>query len=201
MQGILYSLPWHFGVLYCTGVLLTSPQELYRAFDSTHWFSFSASLKDSAIFPCFLRYFGSPMTAGIYPKNVRWYAVIFHCFLPCGAALLFQSVGFAKPWHTPLPKFWTYTHMGICNLIYSTAFNESCGIYKLKENTYAWQRGTKHFIVLDINKTSRSFQRNFCVPVKKMPEARVWLVLARKQPWRCKTADKQRTGKQQGGTG
>lgn len=29
-----------------------------------------------------------------------------------------------------------------------------------------------------------------------MPGARVWLVLARKQPWRCKIADKQRTAKQ-----
>lgn len=29
-----------------------------------------------------------------------------------------------------------------------------------------------------------------------MPGARVWLVVARKQPWRCKIADKQRTAKQ-----
>lgn len=83
--------------------------------------------------------------------------------------------------------------MGICNLTYSTAFNESYGIYKWKENVYAQQRGTKHLVVLEINKTSRSFQRNFCVPVKKMPGARVGLVLVRKQPGRCKIADKQRT--------
>lgn len=117
-------------------------------------------------------------------------------FLPSGAALLFQSVGFAKAWHTALPKFWTYTQVRVCNLAYSTAFNVSCGMYKWKENTYAWQRETKHLVVLDVNKTSRSFWRNFRVPVKKMPGAGVWLVLAGKQPWRCKIADKQRTAKQ-----
>lgn len=173
-----------------------NPQELYRASDDTHWICFSASLKDSPIFPGVLRYFGSPVTAGICPRKARWCAVLFHCFVPSGAALLFQSVGFVKAWHTPLPKFWTYTQVGICNLTYSTAFNESWCIYKWKEHIYAWKRGAKHLVGLDINKTSRSFQRNFSVSVKKMPGAREWLVLARKQPWRCKIADKQRTAKQ-----
>lgn len=140
MQGTLFS-PLELWGPWLSRCPIASPWELYRASGGTHWFSFSSSLKDSSIFPGFLRYFGSPMTAGVYPK-ARLCSVIFHCFLPSRAALLFQSLGFAKVWHSHLPKFWTYTQVEICNLTYSTAFNECCGIYKWKENMHDKEQKT-----------------------------------------------------------
>lgn len=105
----LSGLPWHLGSSTEQMSYNKSSGAIQGIWQHT-LISFSATLKNFPIFPGFLRYLGSPMTAGIYPKKARLCTVIFPS---SRAALLFQSVGFAKAWHTTLPKFWTYNQVEI----------------------------------------------------------------------------------------